>query len=202
MENKILNKAAELFLNLGVKSVTMDQIAGDLGMSKKTVYAHFATKTLLVEATAHFIFDRIAAGIESIKQEKQDPVKELFSIKDVALEHLRDEKSSPQFQLQKYYPRIFANFKVKQQNLMESYIQKNMERGITEGVYRRDLPLVFTSRMYFIGMMGTKDREVFPERDFSMHELVNQHLEYHVRAIATEKGIANLTKLLKSETIK
>ena len=198
MEDKIIDKAADLFLTLGVKSVTMDEIAGELGMSKKTIYAHFATKTKLVEATALFVFEKISVGIEAISQEEKDPIEELFEIKDFALKHLKDEKSSPQYQLQKYYPRIFAALKVKQQKLIENQIRKNLERGISEGIYRQDIQIIFTSRMYFVGMIGIKDREVFPEKDFPMNELINQHLEYHVRAIATAKGLSILNNLLET----
>lgn len=200
MEKKILEKAAEMFLTLGVKSVTMDEIAGELGMSKKTIYAHYGTKTKLIEATALHIFERISQGIEELSQGQKDPIEELFTIKDFALEHLRDERSSPQYQLQKYYPKIYAALKTKQQALMQSHITKNLEKGILEGFYRKEIPLMFTSRIYFVGMMGIKDRDIFQEKDFSMSQLINLHLEYHVRAIATEKGIHILNALLNKKT--
>lgn len=185
-----------MFLTLGVKSVTMDEIAGELGMSKKTIYAHYGTKTKLIEATALFMFERISQGIEDLSRGQKNPIEELFTIKDFALEHLRDERSSPQYQLQKYYPKIFATLKTRQQTLMEAYIQKNLERGISEGVYRAQIPIVFTSQIYFVGMIGIKDRDIFDEKEYSMNQLINLHLEYHVRAIATEKGIDILNELL------
>ncbi len=198
VEKRILEKAAEMFLTLGVKSVTMDEIAGELGMSKKTIYAHYGTKTKLIEATALFMFERISQGIEDLSRGQKDPIEELFTIKDFALEHLRDERSSPQYQLQKYYPKIFASLKTRQQDLMEAYIQKNLKRGISEGVYRNEIPVVFTSQIYFVGMMGIKDRDIFLEKEYSMNQLINLHLEYHVRAIATEKGIHILNELLNT----
>lgn len=196
MKESILSKAAEKFLNLGVKSVTMDEIATELGISKKTIYAHFATKTKLVEATALFVFERISEGVKTIRDEKNDPIEEMYEIKKFACQHLKNEKSSPQFQLQKYYPRIYSTIKSKQQKLLEDQIQKNLNRGIQKGLYRPDLPVEFTSRIYFIGMLGIKDRDLFPESEFSTSELIEKHLEYHLRAIITEKGLKTLNTIL------
>ena len=196
MKDKILSKAAEKFLNLGVKSVTMDEIAADLGMSKKTIYAHFSTKTKLVEATALYVFERISEGIKEIREENNDPIEEMYQIKNFACQHLKDEKSSPQFQLQKYYPKIYSTITGMQQQLMEGQIKTNLQRGIEAGIYRPDLPVEFTSRIYFVGMLGIKDRDLFPESEYSTAELIEMHLEYHLRAIVTQKGLHTLNTIL------
>lgn len=200
MKEKILNKAAEKFLNLGVKSVTMDEIATELGISKKTIYANYSTKTKLVEATAFYVFEKISEGIAEIREEQNDPIAEMYEIKNFACKHLKDEKSSPQFQLQKYYPKIFDTIRTRQQQVMEDQIKANLKRGMAEGLYRRDLPVDFTSRIYFVGMIGIKDRDLFPESDYSTAELIEKHLEYHLRAIVTDKGRASLNNLLKSNS--
>jgi TetR/AcrR family transcriptional regulator, cholesterol catabolism regulator len=192
----ILNKAAEKFLTLGVKSVTMDQIAFDLGISKKTIYAHFATKSRLVEATALFVFNTISEGIQKIREENFDPIEEMYHIKNFACKHLKDERSSPQFQLQKYYPKIYSTITGMQQQLLEGQISNNLKNGIKAGIYRPDLPVTFTGRIYFVGLLGIKDRDLFPESDYSTADLIEKHLEYHLRAIVTEKGLYTLNKFL------
>ncbi len=202
MKDKILAKAAEKFLNLGVKSVTMDEIAAELGISKKTIYAHFATKTKLVEATALYVFENISEGIKQIREEGNDPIEEMYHIKNFACQHLKDEKSSPQFQLQKYYPKIYNTITGMQQQLMEGQIKDNLQRGIQAGIYRPDLPVAFTSRIYFVGLVGIKDRDLFPESEYSTPELIEKHLEYHLRAIVTEKGLYTLYKLLNTSNQK
>lgn len=200
MKEKILNKAAEKFLNLGVKSVTMDEIARELGMSKKTIYAHYATKTKLVEATALHVFEKISEEIKAIRDEQNDPIEEMYQIKNFACSNLKDERSSPQHQLKKYYPRIFETIRTRQQQLMEDQITHNLERGIASGIYRKDLPLIFTSRIYFVGLLGIRDLDLFPEGDYTTGELIEQHLEYHLRAIVTEEGRAKLNNLLNKNS--
>lgn len=191
-----------MFLTLGVKSVTMDEIAAEMGISKKTIYAHFPTKTKLIEETAFYVFEQISTGIQEIRNEKKDPIEELFEIKEFACQHLKDEKSSPQYQLQKYYPKIYSTIRQKQKYILEELTRENLQNGIREGVYRSDLPVAFISRIYFLGIVGIKDRDFFNEEEFSMNELTEMHLEYHLRAIVTTKGQTKLENLLMSNRTK
>ncbi len=191
-----------MFLTLGVKSVTMDEIAAELGISKKTIYAHFPTKTKLIDAAANYLFETISCGIESIKEENKDPIEELLAIKNFACMHLKDEKSSPQHQLQKYYPKIYFNIREKQRKVMEELTRQNLKKGIDRGIYRSELPVEFISRIYFIGMLGIKDDDHFPEPEFSTNQLTEMHLEYHLRAIVTSKGLKKLETLIKESSKK
>ena len=198
MKQKILEKSKELFLNLGFKSVTMDEIANALGVSKKTIYKYFTNKTSLVDAVTGFMFDIICNSIDEICARKLNPIDELFFIKRAVLDHLNDEKSSPVYQLQKYYPKIYASLKQKQFHMMHETIQDNLERGIQHGLFRAAIDKDFISRLYFNGMVGIKDQELFPLKKYSMNTLMDYYLEYHLRGIATEKGIKQLeTQLTK-----
>ena len=186
-----------MFLNIGVKSVTMDEIAHELGISKKTIYAFFPTKIKLIEATTFFVFDEVSEGISEIRAENKNPIAEHFLIKDFALRLVKNEKSSPQYQLQKFYPKIYSLVKTKQQKLLEECLTQNLRKGIQEGLYRQEIPLAFTGRMFVLGIIGIKDHDLFPEDQFSVNELISNHLEYHLRAIVTDKGLETLENILK-----
>ena len=196
MKHKILDTSKELFLNLGFKSVTMDEIASKLGVSKKTIYKYFENKTELVAAVTEYMFDAVSFGIDTICELKMNPIKEIFSIKRFIMKHLKDEKSSPQYQLQKYYPKIYASLTQKQFDVMQVCVLNNLKKGIEIGLYRNNIDLEFTSRIYFNGMVGIKNIELFPLTDYSMNTLMNHYLEYHIRGIATEKGVQELKKQL------
>ncbi len=195
MRAKILDKSADLFLNYGFKSVTMDDIANALGISKKTIYQHFDNKTKLVEATTLHMFDMISKGINCICSLEKNPIEEIYEIKRFIMEHLKDEKSSPQHQLQKYYPKIFESLKQKQYYLMQDCVVNNLNRGVELGLYRKSINIQFISRLYFNCMMSLKDRELFPLQNFSMNMLMDNYLEYHVRGICTSKGLDILKEL-------
>ncbi|WP_431132619.1 TetR/AcrR family transcriptional regulator [Psychroserpens mesophilus] len=201
MRDKIINKSEELFLNFGFKSVTMDDLANELGISKKTIYVHFPNKTKLVEATTLHMFETISCGIDCISQLKKNPIEEIFDIKQFVMEHLKNEKSSPQYQLQKYYPKIFATLKTKQFDVMQNCVTENLNRGIKLELYRDNINVDFISRLYFNGMVALKDQDLFPLKSFSMNSLMEYYIEYHLRGICTSKGLETLTKLLKINQI-
>jgi len=196
MKNKILEKSIEMFLNYGFKSVTMDDLSEQLGISKKTIYAHYQNKTKLVEATTMAIFETISTGINCICELNKNPIEELYAIKSFVMKHLKDEKSSPQYQLQKYYPKLFHILKKKQLEIMQECVTANLRKGIEQELYRSKLDVNFISRIYFNGIVGIKDEETFPHDVFTPSYLLENYLEYHIRAIATEKGLKTLQNVL------
>ncbi|MFC4722571.1 TetR/AcrR family transcriptional regulator [Geojedonia litorea] len=200
MREQIIHQSADLFLNFGFKSVTMDDIAEKMGISKKTIYQHFENKTKLIEATTMYLFEIISQGIDGICALEKNPIEEIYDIKRFVMEHLKDEKSSPQYQLQKYYPKIFKSLKQKQFEVMQGCVTDNLKRGIALGLYRSSLNVDFTCRIYFNSMVSLKDKELFPLNNFSMNALMDLYLEYHLRGICTEKGIIMLNQIISNQS--
>lgn len=196
MREKIIKKATDLFLNLGFKSVTMDDIAHEMGISKKTIYVHFANKTKLVEAVAFTVFDLVCDGIDDICNSSKNPIEELYDIKMFVMHHIHNEKSSPQYQLKKYYPQIYALLHLKQFEKMHDSVRESIQKGIDTNLFRPNIDVEFISRMYFNGMSGIKDGAIFPSDTFSMEYLMESYLEYHLRAIVTNKGFEILNKFI------
>ncbi len=198
MGEKIIERATELFLNFGFKSVTMDDIANEMGISKKTIYVHFANKTKLVEATTFSIFERISMGIDDICETSVNPIEELYDVKKFVLKNLKNEKTSPQYQLKKYYPQIHDQLMVKQFDKMFGSVKDSLQKGVDTGLFRKAIDVDFISRMYFNGMTGIKDVTIFPPDIFDMQYLTESYLEYHLRAIVTNKGLEILNMFIKS----
>ena len=196
MKEKILEKAGEMFLSLGFKSVTMDDIANGIGVSKKTIYAHFKNKIELVKEVTGCMFNSVCCGIDLIHDQQKNPIIELFEIKKFVMGHLKNEKSSPQYQLQKYYPKIYGDIKNKQFEFMQKSIKENLERGLEQELFREGINIDFISRIYFQGMIAIKDNELFPPDKFSQLELMDNYIEYHLRGICTPKGIKVIEKQL------
>ncbi|WP_335965749.1 TetR/AcrR family transcriptional regulator [Galbibacter sp. PAP.153] len=196
MKEKILDKATEMFLNLGFKSVTMDDIATELGISKKTIYQHFKTKTELVEAAVFYLFESISSGIDFICEASHNPIEELFHIKKFVSDYLKDEKSSPQFQLKKYYPKIYNRLFWKQFEVMNECVMENIKKGVDSELFRKGIDIDFIARIYFSGMLNIKDPDIFPATDFKPSDLATKFLEYHIRAIATENGLKILNEFI------
>lgn len=198
MKEKILEKATDMFLNYGFKSVTMDDIANKMGISKKTIYAHYANKTNLVEDSTLHMFDIISNGIDQICDLQKNPIEELYEIKKFVMMNLKNEKSSPQYQLQKYYPKVHDVLRNKQFEVMQECVVRNIEKGIELGIYRENLNIEFVSRIYFSGVNSIKDQEFFPLEQFPVTTLMDYYLEYHLRGIVTPQGRQILNNIINS----
>jgi AcrR family transcriptional regulator len=197
---KIVQKATDLFLTLGVKSVTMDDIARELSMSKKTIYASYNNKSSLVSEVVNSLFDKVSKGINEICAQELNPIEELYAIKKFVSIQLKNERVSPQFQLQKYYPELFEKFQVKKFERLNSITVQNVRRGMELGLYRDDLNIDFVARIYFVGMTGIVDDRIFPLTDFPKTHLVESFLAYHLRGIVTQKGLDRLKQLMHENT--
>ena len=192
MKKKILETARTEFIQYGFKSVTMDDIAKLLSISKKTIYEHFANKTELVKACVEFVFDELSQDISRIQKLESNPIEGLFEIKKIAIKHMANKSRSPQFQLQKYYPEIYTKLKQKELKTMGKGFKKSLKRGIEMKLFRPAIDIEFITRLYFNGIIGLRNPELFPATEYDSSDLLENYLDYHLRAIATAKGVALL----------
>lgn len=198
MKENIIHTATELFLNQGFKSVTMDEIAQELTMSKKTLYQHYNNKETIVAVVVDQLFENICSVIDDICALKANPIKEVYEIKKQVMHHLKDEASAPMHQLQKYYPKIYNSLKARQFHYMQECVVANIKRGLDEGLFRPNINVEFVSRIYFNGVTGIKDSALFPTSMFGPKEIFENFLEYHLRGIVTPKGRTILNNLIHS----
>ena len=199
MKSTIIEKATKLFLQLGFKSVTMDDLAVSLGVSKKTLYIHFENKHQLVKEVAYSIFEKVTRDIIKIKEGTSNPIEELHCVKMEAMKYLGSEKTSPNYQLQKYFPKIYEDLKTKEYQYLGEMVKSSLQNGIDSGLFRTKIDVEFVSRLYLNGMRGIRDIEIFPIEQFKIEDLFENYLDYHLRAIVTPEGMKSLT-LFKSTT--
>lgn len=198
LKKLIIEKSRDLFLDIGFKSVTMDHIAQDMGISKKTIYNYFKNKTELVNFVTYNIYDSITTGIKQIKKDSLDPINELYDIKLFLIKFLKGEKTSPIYQLQKYYPLIHREIEKKQFEFMIETTASSLRSGIELGLFRKDIHVNFISRLYFIGWKGIKNPSIFSIEKFDPKDLMQSYIEYHLRGIVTEKGLEKLNHFINN----
>jgi len=201
MRNKILHKASEMFLNLGVKSVTMDDLAEKMGISKKTIYGFFNNKSDLIIAATHFMFENMMTQINCIcSNSKESPIISLFEINNFIWNQINEE-NAPEYQLQKYYPEIYQSLFEKKFIAVTNGITENLQRGISLGLYRSDLDIPVIARFYYSGIDSIKNPDIFPLDQYKRSKLTPSYLIYFIRAIATPKGIQELENYIKKNEI-
>ena len=198
MKKNIILKATELFMKLGFKSVTMDDIAKEMGISKKTIYTHFNNKETIIGVVTDHVFETVCHDIDAICDLNQNPIQELYAIKKRVMQYMQKEKASPTYQLQKYYPTTYNNIKQRQFSYMQQCVVKNLHRGLEQDLYRKNIEVQFVARIYFNGITGIKEESLFPHTMFEGETLYEMYLEYHLRGIVTPKGRNILKKLIQS----
>jgi AcrR family transcriptional regulator len=198
MKKNIILKATELFMKLGFKSVTMDDIAKEMGISKKTIYTHFNNKETIIGVVTDHVFETVCDDIDAICDLNQNPIQELYAIKKRVMQYMQKEKASPTYQLQKYYPAIYNNIKQRQFSYMQQCVVKNLNRGLEQDLYRQNIEVQFVARIYFNGITGIKEESLFPHTMYEGETLYEMYLEYHLRGIVTPKGRNILNQLIQS----
>jgi TetR/AcrR family transcriptional regulator, biofilm operon repressor len=195
MKEKIIAKASELFLKLGFKSVTMDDIAGEMCISKKTIYKYFCNKELLVEESTTLVHKEIHQIIDQIVAKNHNAIKENFEIRKMFKEMFNSTDSSPIYQLKKHYRDIFENVMKREINECNSCFRQNIEKGIEQGLYRKELDIETYVTFYYT-LIFSINSNTSSEKESLRLEL--EALEYHTRAMATTEGIIELEKQLQN----
>ena len=200
IEKSIVVTSTELFLTLGFKSVTMDDIAEEMKISKKTIYTFFANKESLVQSVVFSMYNHITTNLTQIREKANNPISELYEVKMFIMHQLKGEKTSPQHQLRKYYPNIHNELQKKQFDFMTKSVKKSLTKGVEMKLFRPSIDIDFISRMYFNGMVGIKNVDMFPTQKYSPEQLMENYLDYHLRAIVTEDGMKLLSSFIKTKS--
>ena len=193
MKEKIINKAKDMFLKLGFKSITMDDIAGEMCISKKTIYKYFANKELLIQESTQVLRKEVHEIITDIISRNYNAIEENFQIRKMFADMFQSTDTSPIYQLKKHYPEVYETVLEYQVQECESCFKQNIEKGIAQGLYRKELNIEAYIKLYY-ALIFSINENTRSEREAFALEM--EALEYHTRAMATEKGIAELEKNL------
>lgn len=198
-ERKIILGATEVFMKLGIKSVNMDDVSRNLGISKKTLYQFVKDKNELVRKSMQMHCEIEDREIESICKKNLNAIDESFEMMRFISGMLRMIHPSVLFDIEKYHPDIKAEMMENRQQRVYECIYDNIKKGINEGLYRDDLNPQITARLY-VGLIELIFRLDFFKNDhLSFFEIYLEMFRYHIRGIASEKGIEYLMQKVKEE---
>lgn len=198
--NHIVAQCAGLFIRYGVKNLTMDDIAKELAMSKKTLYLHVANKADLVQKVMQGHIKKEINHIEEVKKIAKNAVEENLLMITFMSEELQEFNTSVFFDLQKYYPASYALLNEHREKVALRHILNNLKAGMEQGLYRADINPDIVARIYIHALDILIDQKLFPTKRYPFFTLYREYVKYHLRGILTDKGIKQLEKseLLKS----
>jgi AcrR family transcriptional regulator len=185
----ILERVRELFFKYGVRSVSMDDICRDVGISKKKLYQLFSSKNELVEKLLELERENFEIIFDTYDFEGVNAIDILLTVSKEVGERFRDVSPSMTFDLVKYYPDIYHKHIDERVNFIFKKIQINLEKGINQGVYRDDLSVELVARLYIRRLIDLHNPEFFPADKFSFQTLFEAMFDNFIRGIANPKGI-------------
>ncbi len=188
IRERIKVRADELFMRYGIRSVSMDDIATHLGMSKKTIYQYFADKDELVDAVVEDDIRNMQKDCSFCNDVSRDAVDEIFLTMEQILEQFRNMNPMVLYDLEKFHFASFQKFLRHKNDFLMKIISQNIERGIKEELYRPEVNVDVMSRFRLESMMIPFNISLFPPKKFNLVDVTREIIEHFVYGLATLKG--------------
>ena len=190
MEEKtsiITDKVGKMFLEYGIRGVTMEDVSYKLGISKKTLYQYFEDKSKLIEAVLESIAWRRFKDLEKLENHG-NAIDQLFCYHKIQREMIKNHKPAFAYDLEKYYPDLYEKFQKLKLDKMIEAVKSNTEEGIEQGLYRNDLDPGVIARLTVLRAEAIIRSDFFTYDEFLTTNLFTEILKYHIFGIVSDKG--------------
>lgn len=198
-EKNILDDIRQLFINYGIKSLTMDDIAKNLGISKKTLYISFKNKKDVVNKVTKHQITCDQCDVESMIQEGENAIDELLVVSKKLNEEFAKAHPSLLYDIQKYYPTAWKKVIEHKEQFVFNKVLRNIERGVKEGFYRKNLQPKVIAKAYIIMTDAMMSNKLAFQGEYSFLELHQEIMRYHILGIANNKGREYLKQKFEQE---
>ena len=185
---EILERASQVYMKLGIKSVTMEDLARELGISKKTIYKYFEDKNDLVYTIiAHKI--KIEQEICSkCAKEAENAIDDMLTATQFIIENVGNINPAVFHDLQRHHADAWQIIHNHKWEFVLRTITENIHRGIKEGLYRKDLNVPIVSRLYVASIDLIINTELFQWPEFKFHELFTEMMKFQLNGMVNDKG--------------
>ena len=194
MKERISQKANDLFRRYGFKSITMDEIATQLGASKKTIYQYFSDKDELVQAVVKQTIDYAQQTCDNNRLNSKDAVHELFQAMDFVQQIFSGMNPAMMYDLERFHPQSYRLFLDHKNKYLYDIIRQNLKRGIEEELYRPEINIDIIAKFRLEGMMIAFNQDVYPASKFNLGDLHTAIIEHFLFGVASLKGYKLILK--------
>jgi len=193
----ILSESLRLFKKNGIRSVSMDDVSKELGMSKKTIYQYFSNKTELIEKVLGYMHEKERIPCIGEDTKNMNAIDILLAVSRSVSEQMKDMNPINAFELQKYYPAIYREFVSRKRDHVFEQVKQNFIQGISEGIYRTDLDVDLVARLYIQKLVDVHDADFLASVNFGFEKVFQVMFDNHIRGIANAEGLAYYEKQIK-----
>lgn len=198
---QIMFGAAKLFMTYGMKSVSMDDIARELKVSKKTIYQYFEDKSTLISKIIEFKNEEEIKQVLELEKQSENAIDEIILITKLKSEHIKEMHPSIKYDLAKYYPEAWNLFQIHKKEMIFNHIKKNLKRGVEEELYRDSINATIIAKLFSEKIDMVIDNDIFPVSEFKFEEVYYEMMRYHLRGIASKKGVEYLQERINKEKL-
>ncbi len=197
--SEIIERACTVFMRYGIKTITMDDLSRELAISKKTIYRYFEDKNDLVKSIIGFKIEMDKAICERCKREEGNAIETLINISKFAAEHISNINPTVFYDLKKYHPEAWRLMEQHKYHFILDNIRENILRGMKEGLYRDNINAEVVARMYVVSTDIIMSGEIFPWPEFKVDTVFMEMLRFHIRGLASDKGLNYLKETFNCE---
>jgi hypothetical protein len=186
---KIIEEAAKMFRTYGIRSVTMDMLAGQLGMSKRTIYEIFSDKNELLDGVLAWMAEKQHRLFADIMQSTENVIEAIFKMLDVMAEHFRNMSPAFVLDIKKYYSDIFM--RIRDSGEIPYYGDNTdiLLRGIKEGLFRKDIDISITNKCMVEVVRMSNEKDILNDDNFKSEDIIRNFYINYLRGISTQKGL-------------
>jgi TetR/AcrR family transcriptional regulator, cholesterol catabolism regulator len=187
-KERIITKAAELFMRYGIRTITMDEIATQLGISKKTLYQFFTDKDDMVNAAIDAIISKNEMDCMNFRDQAENEVHHVF----LALESLEDmlkyTNQQMVYDLEKHYPQPYKKLREYKYQFLYKLMIENLQSGMRDGLYRPDIHVDIIAKARIESAFLAFNQDVFPHTRYNIAQVHFELAMFFLHGVATAKG--------------
>lgn len=195
----IIERVWGLYQKYGIKSITMDDVSRELGISKKTLYQHVKNKDELVQLVIQNESEKRFKTFADLSNKNINAIDELFEVNKIVRDILQDYNPAMEYDLKKYYPHIYNAITEKKRDRMYVRVLNNIKKGKKEGLYRKEVNEEVIAKLYVSRIENVCETDMFEKNEYTAPDFVLEIMNYHIRGIANEKGITFLEQKLEEQ---
>lgn len=191
MDNRlrIVEEAALMFRTYGIRAVTMDMLANQMGISKRTIYELFRDKEELLDGVIKLMTEKQSDVLSKTLNESENVIEAIFKILDLMRDHFKTMSPAFLLDIKKYQHKMLANYDGKSEMHFFGFNEEVVRKGIKEGVFRKDIDVTIINQCLFEVSKMSNDTELFPSDDFHKNDIIRNVYINYLRGISTQKGL-------------
>jgi len=196
---KIIEEASVMFRTYGIRAVTMDMLAANMSISKRTIYEVFSDKDELLKGVLQWMVNRQREVMTKILSESENVIEAIFKMLDLMTDHFQAMSPAFQMDMKRFHRNILDNPKELKELPYYSNNSEILTRGIKEGVFRDDIDIEITNKCLLEVARMSNDKEVFHPDDFLNRDVFRNFYINYLRGISTHKGLDLINRYDKQE---